>query len=225
MKGVPSPLSSTSRYFRVPAKGDKLPLLRRLRELSEFLSGVTRCHSVRVSYSPLSFFQLCWVAMLRGTYSCWVEVPRYAYVVADPEGEAYRSSFRIARMSSVNPASAKFHYRGEGVAGKPINIANIAVQFHTKRTTRTQTLRSSATCCPTRPAYRLASWQRPSKLTRDKKVILSREQETVRRPSGLPEGVSDDMGRTVFAFDRVGRKNDLYVAAGVRRQRAQPGVD
>ncbi len=87
---------------------------------------------MRVSYSPLSFFQLCWVAMLRGTYSCWVEVPRYAYVVADPEGEAYRSSFRIARMSSVNPASAKFHYRGEGVAGKPINIANIAVQFHTK---------------------------------------------------------------------------------------------
>ena len=35
------------------------------RTLERFLQAKTRCHSVRFSYSPLSFFQLSWVAMLR----------------------------------------------------------------------------------------------------------------------------------------------------------------
>src|SRR5436190_24360882 len=45
------------------------PFWRVLANLERFLQAKTRCHSVRVSYSPLSFFQLSWVAMLRTTYS------------------------------------------------------------------------------------------------------------------------------------------------------------
>src|SRR6202022_3172947 len=50
------------------------PFWRVLANLERLLQAKMRCHSVRVSYSPLSFFQLSWVAMLRTTYSLlfWV---------------------------------------------------------------------------------------------------------------------------------------------------------
>jgi len=48
---------------------DQLPFLEIPGELGEISPGIDAMHSVRVSYSPLSFFQLSWVAIERMTYS------------------------------------------------------------------------------------------------------------------------------------------------------------
>jgi len=61
--------SSTSRYRRMPSRVMSCPFWSVLANFERFLQAKTRCHSVRFSYSPLSFFQLSWVAMLRMTYS------------------------------------------------------------------------------------------------------------------------------------------------------------
>ena len=56
--------------FEGSFKGNELAFLECLGELREISPGIdSRCHSVRVSHSPLSFFQLSWVAMLRTTNS------------------------------------------------------------------------------------------------------------------------------------------------------------
>jgi hypothetical protein len=53
---VPPTSSSTSRYRKVPSRVMSCPFWRVLANLERWLQAKTRCHSVRVSYSPLSAF-------------------------------------------------------------------------------------------------------------------------------------------------------------------------
>jgi hypothetical protein len=57
LKAVPLTSSSTSRYLRMPSRVMSCPFWRVFANFERFLQAKTRCHSVRFSYSPLSFFQ------------------------------------------------------------------------------------------------------------------------------------------------------------------------